>query len=97
MLKLQTTKLVPLPKVVRKAPDPYTFSIALISANAFHFNMKRKENEFFTTSLYEINQVLDWSEEDSDNADLVDNRLPPEYYAFYDVFSKTAADQLPKH
>jgi transposase InsO family protein len=74
--------------------------IALISANGLHFNMKRKENEFFTTTLYEIDRVLEdkhFLEDDPDNLDLLRARLPPVYQAYQDVFSKAAADQLPKH
>ncbi|KAF2621073.1 hypothetical protein BU25DRAFT_355159, partial [Macroventuria anomochaeta] len=36
-----------------------TFQIALLSANAFHFKIKQKQNEFFITSMYEIEQVLE--------------------------------------
>jgi hypothetical protein len=62
--------------------------------------MKRKENEFFTTTLYEIDRVLEdkhFLEDDPDNLDLLRARLPPVYQAYQDVFSKAAADQLPKH
>ena len=85
------------PEPVRTAAHP---RIALISANRFHFNMKRKENEFFTTTLYEIDRVLEHKrslEDDPDNADLLRDRLPPVYQEYRDVFSKTAADQLPEH
>jgi hypothetical protein len=74
--------------------------IALISANGLHFNMKRKENEFFTTTLYKIDRVLEdkrFLEDDPNNLDLLRARLPPVYQAYQDVFSKAAADQLPKH
>ena len=73
--------------------------IALISANAFHYTMKRQENEFFTTSLYEIDRILEDRQppDDPENAKLVQDRLPSVYHPYRDVFSKTAADQLPKH
>lgn len=87
------------PKPVRTLPPPTTtFQIALISANAFHFNLKRKENEFFTTSIYEIDRLIERKmEEDVDNAKLVRERLPAFYQQYKDVFSKTAAEQLPEH
>jgi hypothetical protein len=31
-----------------------TIDICQITANAFHLNLKKKDNELFTTSLYEI-------------------------------------------
>ncbi|EUC39442.1 hypothetical protein COCMIDRAFT_61362, partial [Bipolaris oryzae ATCC 44560] len=73
--------------------------IAVISANAFHYTMKRKENTFFTTSIYEIERILQEREEEDDpeNAKLVQDRLPPEYRSYRDVFSKSAADRLPEH
>jgi hypothetical protein len=70
-----------------------SFRIALLSANRFHFNLKRKENEFFTTSLYEINRILD----DRYLAELIQEQLPYIYKDYKDVFSKTAANQLPEH
>ena len=86
----------PPPSPVRPRPSP---RIALISANAFHYTMKRKENEFFTTSLYEIERILEerLEQDDPDNAKLVQDRLPSVYKSYSDVFSKTAADQLPEH
>jgi hypothetical protein len=78
------------------------FCIVLLSANRFHFNLKRKENEFFTTSLYEINCILDdcylaEQPNDPDNAELIQEQLPYIYKDYKDVFSKTVADQLPEH
>jgi hypothetical protein len=35
--------------------DPPTVDIATISTIAFYFNMYRRDNEVFITSLYEIN------------------------------------------
>ncbi|EOA85747.1 uncharacterized protein SETTUDRAFT_28931, partial [Exserohilum turcica Et28A] len=90
----------PTPKPIRPAsPSPPSARISLISANAFHYTMKRKENEFFTTSIYEIDRILEERQmkDDPDNAKLVQDRLPSVYHAYRDVFSRTAADQLPEH
>ena len=38
---------------------PVAVNIAAISANCMHFNMKREENEAFTTSLYKIDQIME--------------------------------------
>jgi hypothetical protein len=35
-----------------------TIDICQITTNAFHLNLKKKDNEFFTTSLYKIDQLL---------------------------------------
>jgi hypothetical protein len=62
--------------------------------------MKQQQNEFFTTSLYEIERVLEEKkgvQDDLDNACLVQERLPPCYYWYWDVFSKTAAEELLEH
>jgi hypothetical protein len=70
------------PQPVRNISHP---RIALISANGLHFNMKRKENEFFTTTLYEIDCVLEhkrFLEDNPDNADLLRDRLPSVYYEY---------------
>jgi predicted aspartyl protease len=88
---------VDLPDPIRTMVHPH---IAIISANGLHFNMKQKENEFFTTTLYEIDRILENKrslEDDPDNVDLLRDRLPPVYQEYRDVFSKAAADQLPKH
>jgi hypothetical protein len=47
-LGLQPTKEFPKP----------TIDICQITANAFHLNLKKKDNELFTTSLYKIDQLL---------------------------------------
>jgi hypothetical protein len=67
------------PAPIQKAEHP---RIALISANRFHFNMKRRENEFFTTTLYKIDRVLEDKrllKDDPNNVDLLQDRLPPVY------------------
>jgi hypothetical protein len=76
-------------------------NICQISANAFHYNMKRKENEFFQTSLYEIDRVINELEEglieDNDTLQLIHRKLPKSYTGFEDVFSKAESDRLPPH
>ena len=92
-----------------RSPDPPTIDIAEIGAAAFHFNLRRPDNEFFTTSLYEIDRLLEEHEEQG-QADSEDDRqdskehweelqckLPREYLPFADVFSKAASDKLPPH
>jgi hypothetical protein len=64
--------------------------------------MKQKENEFYTTSIYKIDRILEerYAKEppdDLDNEKLVQERLPYVYRPYQDVFSKGMADQLLEH
>jgi hypothetical protein len=59
--------------------------------------MKRPKNEFFTTSLYEIDRILADKKDDAANLQMLQDRLPACYESYQDVFSKAAADQLPPH
>ena len=45
-----------------KRQDLLQIDIAEISVVGFHFNMYRKDNEIFTTSLYEIDRMIDEKE-----------------------------------
>jgi lysine/ornithine N-monooxygenase len=50
--------------------------------------------------LYKIKRVLEEKkgvQDNLDNARLVQERLPPCYYQYQDVFSKTAAEELLEH
>ena len=74
--------------------------ICQISANALYFNMKRKDTEFFQTSIYEIDRVISELEEASEDPEtwkLIEKLLPKLYSEFKDTFSKTKADTLPPH
>jgi hypothetical protein len=80
--------------------DPPTVDIAGISAVAFHFNMYRRDNEVFTTSLYEIDRIINEREErpaEETDEELVERLLPTVYAGYKDVFSKAASDKLPPH
>ncbi|KAF5844140.1 hypothetical protein GGP41_001042 [Bipolaris sorokiniana] len=65
LLRLSKARSLPLapdsaPKPIRPAPSsPPLPRILLISANAFYYTIKRKENEFFIISIYEINYILE--------------------------------------
>ena len=88
----------------------YSIDICGISAIAFRSNLQRRENTFFTTSLYEINCILKerqageaskQSEQDRQpkESELQQLRrlLPRVYRDYTNVFSKEASDQLPLH
>ena len=92
----------PKPKQIRTRSQPIptlNTTISAISANALHFSLRKPQNEFFTTSLYEINRVLEdvRSRDDPENARLLSERLPDRYAQFADVFSKREAESLPEH
>jgi len=88
-----------------------TIDICGISGNAFHLNLRDKDNTFFTTSLYEIDRILQEKHEEANPEILVlepgDRQpeetelqwlkriLPDEYRDYADVFSKEASDILP--
>ncbi len=89
----QRTKAIRIP--TKEAP---TVDIRQISANAFHFLMKRPQSEFFQTSLYELDRLIERSEcDDEENARLIDKLLPARYASYRDVFSKSESDRLPPH
>ncbi len=77
-----------------------------ISAEAFRTNLKQKENTFFTTSLYEIDQILQKQkdleakhERQPQETELqwLRRLLPEQYHDYADVFSKEASNKLPPH
>jgi len=74
--------------------------ITAISAIAFHFNIYRRNNEVFTTSLYKINRIITKREEEpakETNKELVKHLLPTIYAGYKDAFSKVALDKLPPY
>ena len=43
----------------RSDKQPLVLDIAAISALAFHINLKKRSNKFFTTSLYKIDRLIE--------------------------------------
>ena len=75
-------------------------NITTISAIAFHFNIYRKDNEVFITSLYEINQIINEREEKLTkeiNKEFVKYLLPTIYARHKGVFLKIALNKLPPY
>jgi len=80
--------------------NPPIVDIAVISAIAFHFNMYRKDNKVFITSLYKINRIINKREEKlikKTNKELVKYLLPTIYAKYKDVFLRAALDKLPPY
>jgi len=66
----------------------------------FHFNIYRKDNKVFITSLYKINQIINNREErlnKETNKELVKRLLFTIYTAYKDAFLKAALNKLPPY
>ena len=74
-------------------------NIAAINSNRFHLLIYRPNNKVFSTSLYEIDRILDdWAEETTaEDMPTKVPMIPATYSEFEDVFSKEASDILPLH
>src|SRR6267378_4711605 len=80
--------------------DPPIVDIAAISAIVFHFNIYRRDNKVFITSLYEINWIINKREEklaEETNKELVKYLLPTIYMGYKNIFLKAALDKLPPY
>ena len=80
--------------------DPPTVDIAAISAIVFHFNIYRRDNEVFITSLYKINQIIAKREKElakETNKELVKHIFPIIYIKYKNTFLKVVLDKLPPH
>src|SRR6266436_4325123 len=81
-------------------PDPPIVDIAIISAIVFYFNIYRRDNKVFITSLYEINRIINEREEklaEETNKELVKRLLPTIYAGYKNAFLKAALDELPPY
>jgi hypothetical protein len=79
-----------------------TIDLAMISAPAFIRNLKDPTHEFFTTSLYEIDRILEDRNlespaEEETEEQMLRRIVPKTYHDLIDVFSKSASDKLPPH
>ena len=71
--------------------------IAAISAIAFYFNIYRKDNKVFITSLYKIDRIINKREEKlpkKTDEELVKRLLPTIYVRYKSIFLKAALDKL---
>jgi len=61
--------------------------------------MYKQDTEVFTTSLYEIDRLIEdaLQDEDEETREEIERRLPAMCKGHIDVFSKVASDQLPPH
>ena len=80
--------------------NPFIINIIAISIIVFYFNIYRRDNKVFITSLYKINQIITKKEEElakETNKELVKHLLPIIYIGYKDVFLKVALDKLPPY
>ena len=67
--------------------------------------MKHKENEFFTTSLYKVNRLIEEKagrgegsqELEESEEEMLKRTVPREYHDLIQVFSKVESNKLPPH
>jgi predicted aspartyl protease len=97
-------KKKPFPANQPSASEKQTIDIAAISAIGIHYNLRVPSNEAFTTSIYEIDRILqdrqealDTPEQEEDYLEALRKVLPPEHWEYQDVFSKSESDKLPPH
>ena len=82
-------------------------NICCISAIGFYQNLKRPNTVTFTTSLYKIDWIIKDKEALAHNQlsgesklidkELVEQKLPRQYWEFKDIFSKAVSDILPPY
>jgi len=77
--------------------------IALIGGPAFHRNIKQPGCEYGRLTIAELDAMITKKHleehplDDEENLRLIQDKLPAEYAAFTDVFSKSASDTLAQH
>ena len=80
--------------------DPLAVDIAAISTIIFYFNMYRRDNEVFITSLYKIDWIIAKREKElakEIDEELVKCLFPIIYIKYKNIFLKAALDKLPPH
>jgi transposase InsO family protein len=97
-------RALPLPtRKERRATQQLKINIARIGSTMFYRNLKLKDNEFFTTSIYEIDRILEEREAELEDTPfeseeaVLRRTVPKEYHDLLDVFSKKASNELPPH
>jgi len=79
-------------------------NICYIGAVGFYWNLVQPNTITFTTSLYEINRLIEekkselsGQESEPIDKELVEQKLPRQHQKFKDVFSKAVSDMLLPH
>ena len=77
--------------------NPPIVNIAAINAIVFYFNIYRRDNKVFITSLYKINWIIIKREEElaeETDKELVKHLFFIIYVGYKDIFLKAALDKL---
>jgi hypothetical protein len=88
----------------KKPTDLPPVDVCCIGAVGFYRNLVQPDTVAFTTSLYEIDRMIEEKESELSgqesgltDEELVEQKLPDRHRKFKDVFSKAASDMLPPH
>ena len=93
----------------RSDKQPLVLDIAAISAPAFHINLKKRSNKFFTTSLYKIDRLIEEKrrerlstevspiEPEESKEAILYRTVPPKWYDLIKAFLKQEGDKLPPY
>src|ERR1019366_8367496 len=101
----------PRPKRPEQCSDKQllVLDITAISAPAFHINLKKRSNEFFTTSLYKIDRLIEEKyrerlstevspiEPEESKEAILYRTVPPEWHDLIKAFLKQEGDKLPPY
>jgi hypothetical protein len=99
-------KKKPFPVNQSSTTQQQTIDIAAISAIGIHYNLRVPSNEAFTTSIYEIDRILQErqetldaqeQEQEEDYLEALRQVLPPEHWKYRDVCSESESNKLPPH
>ena len=80
--------------------NPLIINIAAINIIVFYFNIYRRDNKVFITSLYKINWIIAEREKElvkETDKELVKRLLFIIYVGYKNVFLKAVSDKLPPH
>ena len=74
----------------------------MIRGARFYVNLKRKENEFFVTSLYKINYIINKKSKNAKatsktKEEILKRTMPKKYYNLILAFLKKESDKLPSY
>ena len=90
----------------RRNKQPLVLDIAAISAPAFHINLKKRSNKFFTTSLYKIDRLIEEKrrerlstevspiEPEESKEAILYRTVPPKWYDLIKAFLKQEENKL---
>jgi transposase InsO family protein len=104
--KIEKTEPQPAQTKVRKnryPPNLPHIDIAVINATGFHRNLRKEGTVAFSTSLYEIDRLIEEKQpstivdDNKTNEQLVARLLPKEYEDLRKAFSKVESDTLAPH